>query len=106
MSTEDQRRQDLIELTQRVKDGIRSVLNENTNEAARLSNDPDPHTPIIVVTQMAMAQACTEYLTVCGVPLNESVDLTIKKTQQSMEAWIKQLIRMSKPEAKAKRRKK
>lgn len=82
-----------------MKDEVRAIIEKHATLASQLSpNFPDPHTPIIVFMQMALAQAAMEYLIVCGLPINETAGQVMNLTGRAMEAWARSLLKLTTPE--------
>ena len=92
-------REEIVAKLQDIKDEVRAVIEKHGTEASQLApNQSDPHTPIISIMQMALAQAATEYLLVCGCPLPQAVQLTTDKTSEAMQQWLKTLFRQTPPQ--------
>ena len=78
-----------IQMTKGIKADIRNLLQKHASLAAQLhSNDADPHTPIIGLTQMALAQASVEFLILAGCTPPDAVNFTLNVTQQAMQKWL------------------
>ena len=78
-----------IEITREIKQTIRDALNKYATEVSVISRGSnDPHTPIIGVTQMALAQAATEYMVTNGASAIEAVEATCHTMNNSMQQWV------------------
>ena len=76
-----------------MKTALRDILDKN---AVHFSKDDEPHTPIIGVTQISLAQASVEYLITCGAKPADAINATCEMTMRGMQRWIAAYTKKSK----------
>lgn len=93
MSVEtDQAARDLMT---KVKGEIRQVINNNTTAASLLATkSPDPHTPILSMMQMALANAAVDYMVLCGATPVEAFQAVTNCTGVAMQCWVETVLRL------------
>lgn len=87
----------VIEQLKGCKDDLRIIVEKYATQTSLLAvNSSDPHLPVVSLMQMALAQACVEYLITSGMDVTTAVNATIQATGKSMEAWVSQIAKLQK----------
>lgn len=85
-----------IDLLKRVKGDIRAILDKYAVEAAKLSiNSADPHSPVIGIVQMALANAAVDYMCHCGAVPMEGFEAAVSATGNAMEQWVNAVMKQN-----------
>ena len=80
----------------RVKADVREVINKYATESSQLSvNSADPHSPVIGIVQMALANAAADYMNLCGATPLECFEVTVNISGQAMQQWINAVMKQS-----------
>ena len=96
--TEEERNR-VLEISKEIKQAIRNTIDKYATEISIINTtNNDPHTPIIGVVQMALAQAATEYMVTNGASAVEAVDAACQTMNNSMQQWVKVIFKIKKPE--------
>lgn len=82
------------DMMKRMKGDIRQILNDYATEASELAvREADPHTPVIQAAQIALANAATDYMVLCGDNAVEALNDVVQCTGLAMKQWTETAVR-------------